>query len=93
MHRHARIAASSTLTSKGQTTVPKEIREVLGLSDGTLIDWIVSDGALTVRPRTLRAVDLAGVMGKPPNGRHLTIEEMDEVVGKAAVKRLVRSKE
>jgi AbrB family looped-hinge helix DNA binding protein len=92
MTRHARISAQSTVTSKGQTTIPKDVRDALGLVDGTRIEWIVTDGNLTIRPRTLRAVDLAGFLGKPPNGRHLTIEEMNNAIGEAVVARFERSR-
>jgi len=79
------------MTSKGQTTVPKEVREKLGLSEGTQVEWIVEDGKATVKPRTRRAVDLIGLLGKPPNGRHVTIEEMDEAIAEAVAERFERS--
>jgi AbrB family looped-hinge helix DNA binding protein len=92
MIRHTRISAQSTVTSKGQTTIPKDVRDALGLVDGTRIEWIVTDGSLTIRPRTLRAVDLAGFLGEPPNGRHLTIEDMNNAIGEAVVARFGRSR-
>lgn len=79
-----------TMTSKGQTTVPKEVREVLGLSEGAQVEWIIEDGKATVKPRTLRAVDLAGILGPPPNGRIATIEEMNEAIGQAVAERFER---
>lgn len=78
------------MTSKGQTTVPKEVRDFLGLGEGTQVEWTVEDGKATVKPRTLRAIDLLGVLGPPPNGRHLSIEEMDEAIGEAVSKRFRR---
>jgi AbrB family looped-hinge helix DNA binding protein len=45
--------ASATITSNGQVTIPRRIREVLRLSPG---DWIVvvtdDEGRVIVRPRT-----------------------------------------
>lgn len=79
----ARTRYTGKMTSKGQTTVPKEVRDFLGLEEGTQMEWTVDEGKVTVKPRKLRAVDLAGFLGKPPNGVHLTIEEMDEAIGKA----------
>ena len=79
-----------TMTSKGQTTVPKEVRDFLGLSEGAQVEWILEDGKATVKPRTLRAVDLAGILGPPPNGRTATIEDMNEAVGQAVAERLER---
>jgi antitoxin PrlF len=93
MNEHAKVSARSRLTSKGQTTVPKEIRDALNLVDGTQIDWVVEQGraVATVRPRTLRAVDLAGLLGKPPNGKHVTIKEMDDAIGQAVGERFRRA--
>ena len=79
-----------TITSKGQTTVPKEVRDFLGLGEGAQVEWILEDGKATVKPRTLRAVDLAGILGPPPNGRTATIEDMNEAIGQAVAERLER---
>ncbi len=86
-----RIIARSKVTSKGQTTVPKEIRDALRLNDGAQLEWFLSDGKVAVTARTVRAADLAGFLGEPPNGRHLTLEQIDEAIGDAAVKRFTRS--
>ncbi|HEX3582467.1 MAG TPA: type II toxin-antitoxin system PrlF family antitoxin [Thermoanaerobaculia bacterium] len=40
--------AVSTITSKGQTTVPKEVREVLAIGPGDKIMWEVCDGRVMV---------------------------------------------
>ncbi|HUP59975.1 MAG TPA: AbrB/MazE/SpoVT family DNA-binding domain-containing protein [Thermoanaerobaculia bacterium] len=39
---------TSTLTSDGQTTVPKEVREALHLEEGVKLTWEVRDGKLEV---------------------------------------------
>ena len=79
------------MTSKGQTTVPKEVRNFLGLEEGTQVEWVVEEGKATVKPRTLRAVDLAGILGPPPSGRSVTIEEMDDAIGEAVAERFRRA--
>ena len=40
----------STLSVKGQTVIPKEIREALGLKPGTVLAWTLRDGAVSLRP-------------------------------------------
>ena len=41
----------STVTEKGQTTVPKEIRDALGVKSGQRLQWDVAEnGTVTVRP-------------------------------------------
>ena len=88
----ARTRYTGKVTSKGQTTVPKEVRDFLGLEEGTQMEWILDDGKVTVKPRKLRAVDLAGILGPPPSGdTHVTVEEMNEAIGDAIVERFERS--
>ena len=79
------------MTSKGQTTVPKDIRDILGLEAGTLVEWVIDDGMAALKPRKLRAIDLAGMLGKPPNGRHATVEDMDDAIGEAVAERFKRA--
>ncbi len=90
MHQHARISARSRMTSKGQVTIPKDVRDSLGLKDGVQIDWVAEGGVLTGRPRKLRAVDLAGFLGPSPVGP-LTIKEMNEGIAAAVAERFERS--
>lgn len=80
------------VTSKGQTTVPKEVRDFLGLEEGTQMEWILDDdGKATVRPRKkLRAIDLAGMLG-PSKVGPVSVEEMNEAIGDAIVERYERS--
>ncbi|RYE47471.1 MAG: AbrB/MazE/SpoVT family DNA-binding domain-containing protein [Hyphomicrobiales bacterium] len=80
------------VTSKGQTTVPKEVRDFLGLEEGTQMEWILDDGKVTVKPRKLRAIDLAGILGPPPSGvKNTTVEEMNQAIGDAIVEQYERS--
>ncbi|CAN5476910.1 type II toxin-antitoxin system PrlF family antitoxin [soil metagenome] len=46
----------STISSKGQTTVPKSVRQALGLSEGDQIAFRVDDSGVTLR----RADDARG---------------------------------
>lgn len=88
----ARARYTGKVTSKGQTTVPKEVRDFLGLEEGTQMEWIVDDGKVTVKPRKLRAIDLAGILGPPPSGdTHLTVEEINEAIGEAIVESYERT--
>jgi AbrB family looped-hinge helix DNA binding protein len=42
----------ATLTAKGQVTVPKAVREALGLRQGDQLSWELQDGAVWVKPVT-----------------------------------------
>ena len=45
------MAEATTMTTKGQVTIPREIRERLGLQSGDKIAWsMLSDGTVVVRP-------------------------------------------
>lgn len=88
----ARTRYTGKVTSKGQTTVPKEVRDFLGLEEGTQMDWILDDGKVTVKPRKLRAIDLAGILGPPPSGvTNTSVEDMNKAIGDAIVERYVRT--
>ena len=42
----------ATLTAKGQVTMPKAVREALGLRQGDQLSWELEDGAVRVEPVT-----------------------------------------
>jgi antitoxin PrlF len=80
----------STLTSKGQTTIPKDIRERLGLKPGDRIRFMVNpDGSVTLVAVNLTLRQLRGILPRPE--RPATIEEMNEAIGEAAVERFLRA--
>jgi AbrB family looped-hinge helix DNA binding protein len=72
-----------TMSSKGQVTIPKEMRELLNLSPGDQLVYSVVDGEIVITPKNIDLKDLAGFLGDPPNGR-ATVEEIDEAVVQAA---------
>ncbi|MBO6551817.1 MAG: AbrB/MazE/SpoVT family DNA-binding domain-containing protein [Roseitalea sp.] len=74
------MGAFTTLTSKGQMTVPKEVREKLGLETGMRLHVSVKDGQMVVQPKNQKLSDLAGFLGRPPNGKSLRIEDIDEAI-------------
>ena len=39
---------TSTITSKGQTTVPKEVRDALNLDAGDKLTWEISGGRVAI---------------------------------------------
>lgn len=41
---------SSTISSKGQITVPQEIRQRLGLKEGDRVEFVVDNGQTVIRP-------------------------------------------
>jgi len=69
--------AEATMTVKGQVTVPREIRNRLGLKSGDKVAFtMLSDGTVVVRPKTRRLTDLAGSLARPDQPS-VSVEEMD----------------
>lgn len=66
----------STITAKGQTTVPADIRQAIGGGPGTRLVWhALNDGRLLVRVKNKSVLDLKGML-TPPKGKHVAIEDM-----------------
>lgn len=77
--------ATATITSKGQTTIPKEIREKLGLHPGDKIDFVMGeDGIVSLRPITIDIRDLCGFL-KRPGQRVASLEDMEAAITAGAL--------
>jgi AbrB family looped-hinge helix DNA binding protein len=80
----------ATVTSKGQVTIPQEVRERLRLRSGHKLRFAIENGnRAVITPVSTRLGDLAGILGKPK--RTATLEEMDEAIRNAAVERYLRA--
>jgi len=70
------VESESTLTSKGQTTIPKEIRDGLGMRPGDRIRFtLLADGTVIMRAKTRRLLDLAGSLYRKGRKR-LPVEDL-----------------
>jgi AbrB family looped-hinge helix DNA binding protein len=78
---------TATLTTKGQITIPKEVRERLGIDTGDRLSFVVQDdGTVVVRPITRHVRELGGLLHRPGR-RSLSIDQMD-----AGIARRTRTK-
>ena len=77
-----------TMTSKGQTTVPAEVRDILKLKPGDKIRYVHRNGEIIMKAKNKRAIDLAGKFYDPQRAL-ITIEEMDDVIGDAIVEHVL----
>jgi AbrB family looped-hinge helix DNA binding protein len=76
------------MTSKGQITLPKEIRLKLGLKQGDRVRFIVEDdGRVRLLPAKRDVSELIGILPKPK--RALSIEKMDEIVQTAVARHVL----
>ena len=78
--------STSTVTSKGQTTIPKDIRKRLNLHPGDRLEFVIDeDGRVLLLPASIDASELAGML-KPP-ARQVTVEDMNRAIRKRGGKR------
>lgn len=71
---------TATMTSKGQVTIPKAVRDLLRVDAGDQIDFIVTDrGDVMVRGVSVDVRELKGLL-KRPHRRAVTVEEMNKAV-------------
>jgi antitoxin PrlF len=69
----------STITSKGQTTIPKNIREKLNLITGDNIEYhINNDNSVTLCHSNLDILNLYGLMRK--TSKKVSVEDMNKVI-------------
>lgn len=71
---------SATITSKGQVTIPKKIRDQLQLKPGDVLDFVVDKYRKIHVVPAKRSIDEAYGMLYREGQEALTIEEMDEGV-------------
>lgn len=72
--------STSTVSSKGRITIPKEIRERLRLAAGHRVEFrIDSTGRVTLIPRNNDIRSLKGVL-RPRPRRPVTVEQMNQAI-------------
>jgi len=78
--------ATAKVTSKGQITIPLNVRTALGLEAGSRVEFVAgADGSYEIVPATRSITDLKGVV---QSSRHaVSLEQMDEAVADAVVER------
>jgi len=70
---------TATLTSKGQITIPAEVRAALGVDAGDRVEFVeVAPGRYEFIAATLPVTALKGMLGK--RRRSVSIEEMNAVI-------------
>lgn len=74
--------SQATLTSKGQITIPKDVRDRLGLESGDQVNFIVlENGRVLMQPASVRVTELKGILYKKGR-RAVTVEKMNAAVAK-----------
>jgi antitoxin PrlF len=85
--------AASTLTSRGRITIPKEVRERLGLKAGDRLVFQSDErGNLLLRPESKGSLGrLSGLLRHLAKERPVTVEEMKKGIREGAVKSFERN--
>jgi AbrB family looped-hinge helix DNA binding protein len=74
---------AATLTSKGQLTLPKEIRDALGVGPGDRVYFVrMEDGNFAVVPATAPVARLKGLLKK--RAKSVSLDAMEKAIIKGA---------
>jgi AbrB family looped-hinge helix DNA binding protein len=69
------------MTSKGQITIPKNIRDSLNLNTGDKFEFILTQtNDVILRPVTKKVDDVFGLLAQYRKSEPISIEKMDELV-------------
>ena len=74
----------SKITARGQTTLPKAVREALGLKPGDKVRYFLLDGHVQIR-KVRPLSELSGILKY--DGPPVTLEEMEEAIIAGATRR------
>jgi len=71
--------STATITSKGQVTIPKDVRSRLGVDTGDRVEFVeVQEGVFQIVAATLDVRALKGIVEKPK--KPVTIEDMNRAI-------------
>lgn len=62
------MQSKATITSKGQVTIPAQVRRWLGLREGDQIEFVTEDGRMVVRPVKAENNPFLEFVGSKPQG-------------------------
>lgn len=81
--------SAAIMTSRGRTTIPKEIRDRLHLKPGDRLEFLLQpDGRVLMISPMRDARDLKGILPKPR--KQLSPRDIDRAVGEAVIVRKTR---
>ena len=69
---------TATLTTKGQVTIPSDVRQRLGLESGDRIEFVEIDGGYAIKPAIDDVRSLKGLLRKP--AKPVSINDMNAAI-------------
>lgn len=74
-------ALTSTVTQKGQVTIPKDVRDSLHLVTGDKVEFVRNErDEVVIKPLTRKVSEVAGILSKYRKAQPVSIEEMDRAI-------------
>ena len=79
--------SQATITSKGQITIPKDVRNILHLESGSKVDFLINDnGEAVMRSLSKTTEDVFGILSSPKR-KKVSVREMDKKLKNTLKKR------
>ena len=75
---------TGTMTSKGQITVPAEIRKTFRLQAGSRVEFVVREERVELIPLSMSVKSLKGILPKPR--RPLSVADMQKAIAEGAAR-------
>ena len=76
--------ASARMTSKGQITVPKEVRDRLGLHTGDRVNFRIEENqSVRMFPASRKVSEVFGILSRQRKKKAVSVEDMDKNLKKA----------
>lgn len=72
--------SSATVTSKGRITLPKSVRDRLGLQSGDRVEFVASGSGFIMIPATRELTELKGMLARPK--RPVSVEAMNRAIAR-----------
>jgi antitoxin PrlF len=85
------VIARSKITAQGQLSMPAEVRRRLGVGPGATVEWDEDGGIIVVRKAArFTSAEAHALLFPEGPPRRRTLEEMDDAIRKAVIKRHAR---
>ena len=70
--------STATVTTKGQITIPADVRRRLGLESGDRVEFVEMEGGFAIKPAIDDVRSLKGLLRRP--AKPVSISEMNTVI-------------
>jgi AbrB family looped-hinge helix DNA binding protein len=75
----------ATLTSKGQVTLPKSVRDRLGVQTGDRVEFIETPAGFLILPVKRELAEIKGIVLR--TRKHVTVEDMNRAMARIGTRR------